>query len=69
MLVAQGARSRDVACALFLSERTVESHLTAIYRKLGLRSRAELAARLPAVAGTAGLAGSASVAGPRTEVP
>jgi DNA-binding CsgD family transcriptional regulator len=63
MLVAQGARSRDVACALFLSERTVESHLTAIYRKLGLRSRAELAARLPAVAGLAG------PAGPRTEVP
>jgi DNA-binding CsgD family transcriptional regulator len=51
MLVAQGARSRDVATALFLSERTVESHLAAVYRKLGLRSRAELAAHLAAPAG------------------
>jgi len=46
VLVAQGARSRDVATALFVSERTVESHLAAVYRKLGLRSRTELAAHL-----------------------
>jgi DNA-binding CsgD family transcriptional regulator len=35
-----------VAAALFLGERTVASHLTHIYTKLGVRSRAELARRL-----------------------
>jgi DNA-binding CsgD family transcriptional regulator len=54
MLVAQGARSRDVANALFLSERTVESHLAAVYRKLGVRSRTELAVQLAAPAGIMG---------------
>ena len=42
-LVAAGQRNRDVAAALFLSEKTVESHLARIYDKLGVRSRAGLA--------------------------
>ena len=42
-LVAAGGRNREVASALFVSESTVEAHLTRIYRKLGLRNRAELA--------------------------
>ncbi len=42
-LVAGGRRNREVASALFVSESTVEAHLTRIYRKLGLRNRAELA--------------------------
>jgi ATP/maltotriose-dependent transcriptional regulator MalT len=42
-LVATGQRNRDVAAALFLSEKTVESHLARIYDKLGVRSRAALA--------------------------
>jgi DNA-binding CsgD family transcriptional regulator len=46
-LVAAGQTNREVAAALFMSVRTVESHLGRIYRKLGLRSRTELAARLP----------------------
>jgi DNA-binding CsgD family transcriptional regulator len=42
-LVASGMRNRDVAAALFVSEKTVESHLARIYDKLGVRSRAALA--------------------------
>jgi DNA-binding CsgD family transcriptional regulator len=44
-LVASGRTNREVAAALVLAERTVESHLSHIYRKLGVRSRAELAHR------------------------
>ena len=42
-LVAAGRRNRDVAVALFLSEKTIESHLARIYDKLGVRSRAAMA--------------------------
>ena len=45
-LVAAGQTNREVASTLFLSVRTVESHLGRIYRKLGLRSRTELARQL-----------------------
>ena len=45
-LVAEGGTNREVAAALFLGERTVASHLTHIYAKLGVRSRTELARRL-----------------------
>jgi DNA-binding CsgD family transcriptional regulator len=43
-LVADGKTNREVAKALFLSDRTVEGHLSRIYGKLGVRSRAELTA-------------------------
>lgn len=46
-LVAAGQTNKEVAGELFLSVRTVESHLSRIYRKLGLRSRTELAGHLP----------------------
>jgi DNA-binding CsgD family transcriptional regulator len=42
-LVADGRTNREVAAELFMSRRTVEDNLSRIYRKLGLRSRAELA--------------------------
>ncbi len=43
-LVAQGRSNKDVASELYLSVKTVQYHLTRIYAKLGIRSRAELAA-------------------------
>jgi DNA-binding CsgD family transcriptional regulator len=45
-LVAQGRTNAEVAATLFLAERTVASHLTHIYAKLGIRSRTELARKL-----------------------
>ena len=42
-LIAGGATNREVAADLFLSPKTIETHLTRIYRKLGLRSRSQLA--------------------------
>ena len=42
-LVAAGRKNKEVAGELYTTVATVEAHLTRIYRKLGLRSRAELA--------------------------
>jgi DNA-binding CsgD family transcriptional regulator len=41
--VAQGRTNREIAEALFLSEKTVGSHLARVFDKLGVRSRAALA--------------------------
>ncbi|GAS91844.1 helix-turn-helix transcriptional regulator [Mycolicibacterium brisbanense] len=43
-LVAQGLSNREVAAELYVSPKTVQYHLTRIYAKLGVRSRAELVA-------------------------
>lgn len=44
-LAVGGLSNRDLAAKLFISPRTVEAHLTAVFRKLGVRNRRELAAR------------------------
>jgi DNA-binding CsgD family transcriptional regulator len=49
LAVAEGASNREAATALFLSPKTVEFHLGAVYRKLGIRSRSELARHFAAL--------------------
>jgi DNA-binding CsgD family transcriptional regulator len=46
LIVAQGITNREAAAALFLSPKTVEFHLGNTYRRLGVRSRAELVRRV-----------------------
>lgn len=41
-LVADGRRNKEIGGELFMATATVEAHLTRIYRKLAIRSRAEL---------------------------
>ncbi len=43
LMVADGMTNREVAAALFLSPKTIERHLSQIYRTLDVRSRTELA--------------------------
>ncbi|MHB1486951.1 MAG: LuxR C-terminal-related transcriptional regulator, partial [Acidimicrobiales bacterium] len=42
-LAGSGLRNREIAEALFISEKTVDSTLSRVYRKLGVRSRTQLA--------------------------
>ena len=45
-LAAEGLTTRDIAQALFVTPRTVEGHLTNVYRKLGIATRTALAGAL-----------------------
>ena len=45
-LVVDGRTNAEVASQLFTTVGTVEAHLTRIYRKVGVRSRTELAGRV-----------------------
>lgn len=47
-LAAEGRTNVEIAALLHLARRTVETHLTNVYRKLGIRRRAELGAALAA---------------------
>jgi DNA-binding NarL/FixJ family response regulator len=44
--VAAGRSNREVAETLFISERTVKAHLGAVFEKLGVRDRLQLALQL-----------------------
>ncbi len=44
-LAAAGRTNPEIAAEVYLSAKTVEAHLSRVYRKLGVRSRAELASR------------------------
>jgi DNA-binding CsgD family transcriptional regulator len=50
LLVTQGRTNAEIGRAVFLSTRTVEFHLSRVYRKLGISSRTELAGRLAGAA-------------------
>jgi DNA-binding NarL/FixJ family response regulator len=43
LVVARGATNHEAAATLFLSQKTIEYHLSNIYRKTNIRSRADLA--------------------------
>jgi DNA-binding CsgD family transcriptional regulator/tetratricopeptide (TPR) repeat protein len=52
-LLAEGLPNREISARLFISERTVDHHVSSVLAKIGVTSRAE-AARLAGAAGTAG---------------
>jgi DNA-binding CsgD family transcriptional regulator len=47
-VILEGATYDEAASALFVSPRTIETHLRQIYRKVGVRSRSEMTRRLAA---------------------
>ncbi len=47
-LAGQGLRNAEIAAQLYVTPKTVEATLSRVYRKLGIRSRTELAGQLAA---------------------
>ncbi|MBV9799394.1 MAG: helix-turn-helix transcriptional regulator [Solirubrobacterales bacterium] len=43
---AEGRTNREIAQALFVTEKTIERHLSSAYHKLGVRSRFQLPAAI-----------------------
>jgi DNA-binding NarL/FixJ family response regulator len=47
-LAGKGLRNAEIAAQLYVTPKTIEATLSRVYRKLGIRSRTELAGRLVA---------------------
>jgi DNA-binding NarL/FixJ family response regulator len=47
-MVAEGHTNREIGGRLFLSEKTIETHLSRVFRKLTVRSRSQVAAAVAA---------------------
>lgn len=45
-LVVRGASTRQISATLYISEYTVQNHLSNIFEKVGVKSRKELVRRL-----------------------
>jgi DNA-binding CsgD family transcriptional regulator len=45
-LASLGMTNREISAAMFISPKTVEANLSRVYRKFGIRSRAELGRRM-----------------------
>ena len=52
-LIAEGLSNKQIGARLFISERTVDSHVRSILNKLGFNSRAQIAGWVSAAGGTA----------------
>jgi DNA-binding CsgD family transcriptional regulator len=50
-MAAGGPTNREIAQALFVTPKTVEVHLSSVYRKLGISSRSQLQAALANASG------------------
>jgi DNA-binding NarL/FixJ family response regulator len=57
-MAADGLTNRDIAQALFVTAKTVENQLGAVYRKLGVHDRDQLAVSLAAALSAGSLATS-----------
>jgi predicted ATPase/DNA-binding CsgD family transcriptional regulator len=53
-LVAEGLSNKQIGARLFISERTVDSHVRSVLNKLGFNSRAQIAGWVSSVGSTAG---------------
>ena len=57
-MAAEGMTNREIAQALFITQRTVETHLSHVYRKLGVTTRSDLADAVAPDSGPPDLHGS-----------
>jgi ATP/maltotriose-dependent transcriptional regulator MalT len=67
LTVAHGRTNREAGAVLYVSPKTVEFHLSQVYRKLAIRSRAELATQVARLEG--GASGSVAVTSPSRPEP
>ena len=59
-MAADGQTNRQIAEGLFVTIKTVETHLAAVYRKLGIATRDELTGLLSSAEGTSRTTSSAA---------